>query len=216
VAPTGNLRQMELRHATVLIAPSSTLPAALEIYFTRTLQVMAGTGQIQSPLPALSRSVAGHKGSHPRVISRPLKFLSGSVIGVAIGAFLGACTTPGNYRDDAAHKELLQTLRQCLVETSISGNRGQDFVSPCVGRDVSSLNGISSRRLIDALGPPRLCLSETETHFPEKDNCPSNQAPLWSFYRHANSIDIGGGPELVCVSTHDPSHCVTVEWRRTK
>ena len=132
-----------------------------------------------------------------------------------LAAVLAACGTPGNYRKDAAHEELLQTLRQCLVELPISGERGKDFMSPCAGRDVSSLNGISRHRLADALGPPRLCVGQSETNFPEKDNCPAGQNLVWSFYRHADSIDMGGGPELVCVANNQ-SRCVTVEWRRTK
>jgi hypothetical protein len=134
---------------------------------------------------------------------------------LAVAALLAACSTPGNYRNDAAHKELLQTLRQCLVEVPISGQRNQDFVSPCVGRDVSSLSGISRSRMIDALGPPRFCTSQTETSFPVKDNCPLDQNPLWSFYRLADSMVMGGGPELVCVADKQ-MHCSTVEWRRSK
>jgi hypothetical protein len=136
---------------------------------------------------------------------------------VALAALLVACTTPGpgNYRKDSAHEELLQSLRQCLVELPISGERGKDFVSPCVGRDVTSLNGISRSQLIDALGPARLCITQTEVNFPEKKDCPTEQNPVWSFYRHADSIDVGGGPELVCVA-NSQRHCVTVEWRRTK
>jgi len=134
---------------------------------------------------------------------------------IAVAALLVACSTPGNYRKDAAHQELLQTLRECLVEIPISGEKSKDFVSPCVGRDVSSLNGIARSRLIDALGPPRLCLSETEVNFPDKDDCPPDQHPLWSFYRHADPVDMGGGPGLVCV-TNKQRHCVTVEWRHTK
>ena len=132
----------------------------------------------------------------------------------ALAAFLGACSTPGNYRNDAADEALLQTLRQCLVEISIS-DTNKDFVSPCIVRDVSSLNGITRHRLIDALGPPRLCLDQTEINFPQKEDCPSDQYPLWSFYRHAGSIDMGGGPQLVCVA-NTRARCVTVEWRRTK
>lgn len=132
-----------------------------------------------------------------------------------MAAFLAACSTPGNYRNDAAHKDLLQTLRQCLVEVPISGERNKDFVSPCVGRDVSSLNGITRSRLIDALGPPRFCISQTETSFPEKDECPVEQSPLWSFYRLADPLVMGGGPELVCVANKE-RHCVSVEWRRSK
>jgi hypothetical protein len=147
------------------------------------------------------------------VISRCPQLLFAAPLAVA--AFLAACSTPGNYRNDAAHKELLQTLRQCLVEVPISGQRNQDFVSPCVGRDVSSLNGISRSRLIDALGPPRFCTSQTETSFPVKDNCPADQSPLWSFYRFADSVVMGGGPELVCVADKQ-THCVTLEWRRSK
>src|SRR5208283_1192108 len=142
---------------------------------------------------------------------RPLA--SAALIGLA--TLMVACGTPGNQRNDAAHEQLLQALRQCLVDISISGERNKDFVSPCVGRDVSSSNGISRHSLMDALGPPRLCISPTETDFPEKDDCPLAQSPGWSFYRHANSIDIGGGPELVCVADKR-THCATVEWRRTK
>jgi hypothetical protein len=122
---------------------------------------------------------------------------------------------PGKHHNDAADKELLQTLRQCLVDVFSSGERRQDFVSPCVGRDVSSLNGISRSRLIDALGPPRFCISQTETNFSVKDDCPVDQNPLWSFYHHADRIDTAGGPELVCVA-NKKTHCVTVEWRPPK
>jgi len=132
----------------------------------------------------------------------------------ALAAFLAGCGTPGNYRNDAAHEALLQTLRQCLVEVSI-GDTNKDFISPCIARDVSPLNGITRRRLVDALGPPSLCLDQTEINFPQKDDCPVRQDLLWSFYRHAGSIDIGGGPQLVCL-TNTSTQCVTVEWRRTK
>jgi len=134
---------------------------------------------------------------------------------IALATLLTACSSSGNYRKDPAHEELLRGLRQCLVELPISGERNKDFVSPCVGRDVASLNGISRHRLIDALGPARLCISQTEVNFPEKDDCPIDQNPVWSFYRHADSIDVGGGPELVCLANHQ-AYCVTLEWRRTK
>lgn len=136
---------------------------------------------------------------------------------VVLAVLLVACGAAGagNYRKDAAHEALLVSLRECLVELPISGERGKDFVSPCVGRDVSSLNGISRGRLIDALGPARLCIAQTEVNFPEKQDCPSAQSPIWSFYRHADSIDVGGGPELVCVANGTRS-CATVEWRITK
>jgi hypothetical protein len=148
------------------------------------------------------------------VISRKPQLLCAASLAVA--AFLVACSTPpGNYRNDAAHRALLQALRQCLVELPISGERDKDFISPCAAQDVSSLNGIGRDRLIDALGPARLCISPTEINFPEKENCPVDQDPLWSFYRHAGSIDMGGGPELACVANKQ-THCVTVEWRRTK
>lgn len=147
------------------------------------------------------------------MISRYPQFVSAAPF--ALAAFLVACSTPGNYRNDAAHEALLQTLRQCLVELPVSGEKNKDFISPCIGQDVSSLNGIPRRRLIDALGPPRLCTDQVEINFPEKDDCPAAQYPLWSFYRHAGSIDMGGGPQLVCAA-HTSTHCVTVEWRRTK
>lgn len=135
--------------------------------------------------------------------------------GILSAAVLVTCSTPGNYRNDAAHKELLQTLRQCLVEVPIRGEKNKEFVSPCVRLDVSSLNGIARSRLIDALGPARFCTSQTETSFPEKDDCPVNQNPQWSFYRLADSIVSGGGPELVCEADKH-SYCVTVEWRRSR
>jgi hypothetical protein len=147
------------------------------------------------------------------MISRYPLFLFAALFAVA--AFLVACSsTPGNYRNDAANEALLQTLRQCLVEVAAS-ETNKDFISPCIARDVSSLNGISRHRLIDALGPPRLCLDQTEINFPQKDDCPTGQSPLWSFYRHAGSIDMGGGPQLVCVE-NTPRRCTTVEWRRTQ
>jgi hypothetical protein len=152
-------------------------------------------------------------GHHRRVISRYLQFLSAAPIAVA--AFLVACSTPGNYRDDAANKELLQSLRECLVEVPNRGEKNKEFVSPCVERDVASLNGITRRHLIDALGPARFCTSQTETSFPEKDDCPVDQNPQWSFYRHADEIVTGGGPELVCVANKQ-RYCVTVEWRRSQ
>src|SRR5208282_844814 len=103
---------------------------------------------------------------------------------IAVAAFLVACSTPGHhYRNDPAQKELLQTLRQCLVEVPIRGEKNKEFLSPCIRLDVSSLNGISRGRLIDALGPARFCISQTETSFPEKDDCPTDQNPQWSFYR---------------------------------
>jgi hypothetical protein len=136
---------------------------------------------------------------------------------LVLAALLAACgtTTKGNYRKDAAHEQLLQDLRQCLVEIPIRGERNKDYVSPCVGRDVSSLNGISRGRLIDALGPARLCLNQAEVDFPKKDDCPTNEDPIWSFYRHEGGIDMGGGPELICVA-NNRENCATVEWRRTK
>jgi hypothetical protein len=130
-------------------------------------------------------------------------------------AFLVACSTPGNYRNDAAHKELLQSLRQCLVEVPIRGERNSPFVSPCTQLNVSSLNGIPRSRLIDALGPAQYCTGQTKTGFPEKEDCPSDQNPQWSFYRLADPLVSGGGPELVCKADKN-SYCVTVEWRRSQ
>jgi len=146
------------------------------------------------------------------MISRYPLFVSAAPF--ALAAFLVACSTPGNSRNGAADEALLQTLRACLVEISIS-DTNKDFISPCITRDVSSLNGVSRRRLLGALGPPRLCLDQSEINFPQKEDCPSDQYPLWSFYRHAGSIDMGGGPQLVCVA-NTRARCVTVEWRRTK
>jgi hypothetical protein len=145
-------------------------------------------------------------------MSRYLPFVSAAPLAVA--ALLVACSTPGNHRNDAAQEALLQSLRQCLVDVATSDSN-KDFVSPCIERDVSPLNGIARRRVTDVLGPPRLCLDQSEISFPDKDDCPAKQNPLWSFYRHAGSIDMGGGPELACM-TNTSTHCVTVGWRRTK
>ncbi|MDE2137941.1 MAG: hypothetical protein KGJ68_10945, partial [Gammaproteobacteria bacterium] len=150
---------------------------------------------------------------HWRMSSRVLA--AACALSVALAALLGGCGASGNYRKDAAHEELLQALRECLVELPISGERGKDFVSPCAGRDVSSLSGISRGRLAAVLGPPRLCIMQSEISFPEKDDCRTSQDPLWSFYRHPGTIDMGGGPELVCVAENQ-TRCKTVEWRRTK
>jgi hypothetical protein len=133
---------------------------------------------------------------------------------IAVAALLVACSTHGNYRNDAAHNELLQSLRECLVAVPSRGEKNKEFVSPCIRLDVSPLNGISRTRLIDALGPARFCTSQTDTGFPEKDDCPVDQNPQWSFYRLADSIVSGGGPELVCFANHT-RYCVTVEWRRS-
>ena len=147
------------------------------------------------------------------MISHYPKFLVAAPIAVA--AFLVACSTPGNHRNDDSRKQVLQTLRECLVEVPISGERNQDFVSPCAGTDVSSLKGIARSRLVDALGPANFCVSQTDTSFPEKADCPVDQNPQWSFYRLADPIMMGGGPELVCVANRQ-TYCATVEWRRSK
>jgi hypothetical protein len=146
------------------------------------------------------------------MMSRYLPFVSAAPLAVA--ALLVACSTPGNHRNDAAQEALLQSLRQCPVDVATS-DPNKDFVSPCIERDVSPLNGIARRRVTDVLGPPRLCLDQSEISFPDKDDCPAKQNPLWSFYRHAGSIDIGGGPQLVCVA-NTLTRCGTVEWRRTR
>ena len=143
---------------------------------------------------------------HPRVVF---------AAGILSAAVLVACSTPGNYRKDAAHEQLLQTLWECLVEVHIRGERHAEFVSPCIDKDVSSLNGIPRSQLIKALGPAQFCTNQTEESFPEKADCSMNLNPQWSFYRHADPIVSGGGPELVCVAAnHD--YCVTVEWRRSQ
>jgi hypothetical protein len=131
-----------------------------------------------------------------------------------LAAGAAACSTPGAYRDDAVNVALLETLRECLVDITVSSD-SKDVISPCVGRDVSSLKGITRSRLTEALGPPRLCLSQTDINFPDKRVCPSASNPVWSFYRHAGSIDVGGGPELVCVANKE-TRCAKVEWQRTK
>jgi hypothetical protein len=135
--------------------------------------------------------------------------------GILSAAVLVACSTPGNYRKDAAHEQLLQTLWQCLVEVHLRGERHAEFVSPCVVMDVSSLDGIPRSQLIKALGPAQYCTNQSEGGFPEKADCSADLNPQWSFYRRADPIVSGGGPELVCeAAKHD--YCVTVEWRRSQ
>ena len=144
---------------------------------------------------------------HPQVV-----FAAGML---STALLVVACSTPGNYRKDAGHKELLETLRQCLVEVPIRGARGQQFVSPCSRMDVSSLNGIPRRRLLDALGPAQYCTGTTDGGFPQKSDCPMDQNPQWSFYRLPDPTVVGGGPELVC-EANKRDYCITVEWRRSQ
>src|SRR5580692_10185539 len=95
-----------------------------------------------------------------------------------VATVLGACSTHGNYRKDPAHQKLLETLRQCLVEVPIHGEKSKEFISPCIGTDLSSLSGIPRGKLVDALGPPRFCTGKTPTDpsgFPTKDDCPTDQ-----------------------------------------
>lgn len=147
------------------------------------------------------------------IVRHPQVVFAAGILSTAL--LVVACSTPGNYRKDAVHKELLETLRQCLVEVPIRGARGQQFVSPCSRMDVSSLNGIPRRRLLDALGPAQYCTGTTDGGFPEKSDCPMDQNPQWSFYRLPDPTVVGGGPELVCeANKHD--YCVTVEWRRSQ
>jgi hypothetical protein len=136
--------------------------------------------------------------------------------GVASAAFLVACSTPGNYRNDASHEQLLQSLRQCLVEIPIRGEKNKEFVSPCITMDVSPLNGIPRSRLIDALGPAQFCTGENKesSSFPTTEDCPFEQNPQWSFYRHVDAT-LGGGPELIC-EANSHLYCVTLEWRRSQ
>jgi hypothetical protein len=142
-----------------------------------------------------------------------------TAIALLIATTLTACTTPhGNYRKDSAHEQLLQTLRQCLVEVPIRGDRNKEFISPCIATDVSSLNGIPRGKLTDALGPPRFCTGKTPTDassFPTKDDCPTDQNPQWSFYRHPDALAAGGGPELIC-EANGHTYCDTVIWRRSQ
>jgi hypothetical protein len=127
---------------------------------------------------------------------------------------IAACSTHGNYRKDDAHAKLLDTLRQCLAEVPLRGDRGARFISPCVAMDVSPLNGISRGALIDALGPAQYCMDKTEGSFPKKDDCPFEMNPQWSFYRQPEHSYGEGGPELVCEAQHQ-TYCTTVEWRRS-
>jgi hypothetical protein len=140
-----------------------------------------------------------------------------AAVASALTLAMAACSTPGNYRKDAAHEALLQTLRQCLVEVPIRGDKNKEFVSPCISMDLSSLSGISRSKLTDALGPAQFCTGQTAAQpssFPTKDDCPTDLNPQWSFYRHADAIVSGGGPELIC-EAKGQSHCATVEWRRS-
>lgn len=134
--------------------------------------------------------------------------------GVLLAALLVACSTPGTYSHDAARKELLQTLRQCLAQVSIHNDK-EGFQSPCVHEDVSSLNGITRGALIAALGPPQFCTSPTGGDFPKVEDCPAEENPQWSFYRLPQSVYAGGGPELMCESDIR-RRCVRVLWRLPK
>jgi hypothetical protein len=126
-----------------------------------------------------------------------------------------ACSTHGNYRKDEAHAKLLETLRQCLAEVPLRGDRGVTFISPCVTIDVSPLNGIGRLKLIDALGPAQYCTDQSQGSFPTHEDCPFAMNPQWSFYRQPEHSAGAGGPELVC-EAQSQLYCVTVEWRRSK
>ncbi len=129
--------------------------------------------------------------------------------------WVAACSsTHGNYRKDEAHAQLLQSLRKCLAEVPLRGERGAMFISPCVQTDVSPLNGIGRGTLVEALGPAQYCTDQTQGSFPKSDDCPTALNPQWSFYRRPDAIS-GGGPELVC-EAQGSGHCVTVEWRRSQ
>ncbi len=139
-------------------------------------------------------------------------------VALSLAVSLVACSTVGNYRKDAAHEKLLQALRQCLVEVPIRGEKNKEFISPCIAMDVSSLNGIPRSKLIDALGPAQFCTGQTPAQpssFPAKEDCPVEQNPQWSFYRHVDATVTGGGPELIC-EANGQIYCATVEWRRSR
>ena len=136
------------------------------------------------------------------------------VYGVLFTALLVACSTSGSASHNAGRKELLQTLRLCLVQVSIHNGR-EGYQSPCASEDVSRLNGISRAELIEALGPPQFCTGTTEGDFPDKDDCPVDKNPQWSFYRLPQSVYTGGSPDLVCESD-SRRRCVHVVWRSPK
>jgi hypothetical protein len=98
----------------------------------------------------------------------------------------------------------------------IRGEKNKEFVSPCITMDVSPLNGIPRSRLIDALGPAQFCTGENKdsSSFPTTEDCPFEQNPQWSFYRHVDAT-LGGGPELIC-EANSHLYCVTLEWRRSQ
>jgi hypothetical protein len=138
-----------------------------------------------------------------------------SAVAALLCLWIAACSTHGNYRKDEAHAALLQTLRKCLAEVPLRGDRSTLFVSPCVQMDVSPLNGIDRGKLADALGPPHYCTDQTQGSFPVKDECPYAMNPQWSFYRHPEHTIGGGGPELIC-EAQSHQYCITVEWRRSQ
>ena len=145
--------------------------------------------------------------------SRSRFLTTASALLACLGA--AACGTHGNYRNDAPHAKLLDTLRQCLAEVPLRGDKGMTFISPCVRLDVSPLNGIGRLKLIDALGPAQYCTDQTQGSFPTHEDCPFAMNPQWSFYRHPEHSVGEGGPELVC-EAQSQLYCVTVEWRRSK
>jgi hypothetical protein len=133
---------------------------------------------------------------------------------VLIAGPLVACSTSGTRTRDAARQELLQTLRQCLLQVSIHNGK-EGYQSPCAREDLSTLDGIPRSQLIAALGPAQFCISPTGGDFPKNDDCPADQNPQWSFYRLPQSVYTGGGPDLACESDKS-SRCVHVLWRSPK
>lgn len=133
---------------------------------------------------------------------------------VLIAGLLQACSTSSTHSRDPARQELLQTLRQCLVQVSLHNGK-EGYQSPCAREDLSTLNGIARSKLIAALGPAQFCSSPTGGDFPKNDDCPAAQNPQWSFYRLPQSVYTGGGPDLVCEADKS-SRCVRVLWRSPK
>jgi hypothetical protein len=120
-----------------------------------------------------------------------------------------ACSALAPHQNRA---DLLKALRQCLNEVPKRG--AASFESPCVHKDVSSLNGITRAELISALGPAQFCTAPAYGGFPTALDCPPDENPQWSFYALPENIILGGGPELVCEADGHP-YCVRLLWRRS-
>ena len=154
-------------------------------------------------------------------VRRPLRMPRHLIWRFSLGLCLlvQGCALPGSSGPSGANgtkrsQELLAVLKQCLAEVpSRSGE--QEFVSPCVKRDVTILNGVTIAHLKSSLGAAGISSDDYVFVPKDKDALPPPFECRWAFYRLPSNVVLGGGPELQCVSS-DRRTCEQVRWVRTE